>query len=98
MVRATGHPEVFQYLDLWGNQEQEDKGEIDQETFNRLATLSLEGKILVALGGSTQRALDFCKEPFQIRYAFHPATRDPFKLKLLQATLDVLAKVAAASV
>lgn len=82
--KMIGEPieDVFQFFDLWENQEQQDLGIIDKVIIKKLNKFIKNNFTLIALGRFTETAL--VENNIKCIYLPHPASRrqkDVFKLR-----------------
>ena len=73
---------VFEFFDLWENQEQQDLGIVSKSIIEKLNIFLKKNYILIALGRFTEKALN--ENEINCTYLPHPASRrqkDILKLK-----------------
>lgn len=82
--KMIGEPveNVFEFFDLWKNQDQQDFGVIDESVIKKLDKFLKKNYVLIALGRFTEKAL--ADNEIECIYLPHPASRrqkDVLKLK-----------------
>lgn len=82
------HHLITQFVDLWGNEEEEAIGTVDPKGIYWLQQMVNEGHKIIALGYKVFHTLENCNVP--CRYLPHPASRRKVDLEKLEQGLQEL--------
>ena len=91
--KMIGEPvkDVFEYFDLWENQEQQDLGVIDKMIIKKLNHFLKNNYTLIALGRFTELAL--LENDIKCTYLPHPASRRQKDVLTLEDNLKKLVSI-----